>query len=103
MVEAGYNAIYQCADATWFERLKGSALLFWNWGPEYQQEVSNGQPHFMMGSPETIHKEAVQNKGPPEAGADASKGGTSVSAEEPHKAVRGRQWDTLFLCRQGGL
>ena len=24
-----------------------SALLFWNWGPEYQWEVRDGQPHFI--------------------------------------------------------
>ena len=48
-VEAGYDAIHRCADATWFEWPKGSALLFWNWGPEYQREARDGQPHFMTG------------------------------------------------------
>ncbi len=52
MVEAGYNAIHCCTNATWFKWPKGSALLFWNWGPEYQREVWDGQPHFMTGSPE---------------------------------------------------
>jgi hypothetical protein len=50
-VEAGYDAIHRCADASWFEWSKGSAPLFWNWGPEYQREVRDGQPHFMMGTP----------------------------------------------------
>jgi hypothetical protein len=49
-VEAGFDAIHRCADATWFEWSKGSALLFWNWGPEYQREVRDGQPHFMTDS-----------------------------------------------------
>ena len=49
-VEAGFDAIHRCADATWFEWPKGSALLFWNWGPEYQREVRDGQPHFMTGT-----------------------------------------------------
>jgi hypothetical protein len=52
MVEAGYDAIHRCTDATLFEWPKGSALLFWNWEPEYQHEVQDGQPHFMTGSPE---------------------------------------------------
>ena len=51
-VEAGYDAIHWCADATWFEWPKGSAPLFWNWGAEYQQAVQDGQPHFMIGSPD---------------------------------------------------
>ena len=42
MVEAGFDAIQCCADATWFEWPKGSALLFWNSGPEYQREVQDG-------------------------------------------------------------
>ena len=49
-VEAGFDAIHRCADATWFEWPKGSALLFWNWGPEHQREVRDGQPHFMTGT-----------------------------------------------------
>ncbi len=49
-VEAGFDAIHRCADATWFEWPKGSALLFWNWGPEYQREVRDGEPHFMTGT-----------------------------------------------------
>jgi hypothetical protein len=49
-VEAGYDAIHRCADATWFEWPKGSAPLFWNWGEEYQRVVWDGQPHFMIGS-----------------------------------------------------
>jgi hypothetical protein len=49
-VEAGYDAIHRCADATWFEWPKGSAPLFWNWGEEYQRAVRDGQPHFMIGS-----------------------------------------------------
>ncbi|KAL3791415.1 hypothetical protein ACHAW5_005789 [Stephanodiscus triporus] len=49
-VDAGFDAIHRCADATWFEWPKGSALLFWNWGPEYQREVRDGQPHFMTGT-----------------------------------------------------
>jgi hypothetical protein len=49
-VEAGYDAIHHCADASWFEWPKGSAPLFWNWGPEYQQAVQDGQPHFMTGA-----------------------------------------------------
>ena len=49
-VEAGYDAIHRCADATWFEWPKGSAPLFWNWGKEYQRAVRDGQPHFMIGS-----------------------------------------------------
>ncbi len=49
-VEAGYDAIHRCADATWFEWPKGSAPLFWNWGAEYQRAVQDGQPHFMIGS-----------------------------------------------------
>ncbi len=48
-VEAGLDAVYRCADATWFEWPKGSAPLFWNWSPEYQREVRDGQPHFMTG------------------------------------------------------
>ena len=52
-VEAGLDAIHRCADATWFEWPKGSALLFWNWGPEYQRDARDGQPHFMMGRLET--------------------------------------------------
>ena len=51
-VEAGHDAIHRCADASWFEWSKGSAPLFWNWGPEYQREVRDGQPHFMTGTPE---------------------------------------------------
>ena len=51
LVEAGYDAIHRCADASWFEWCKGSAPLFWNGGPEYQHEVRDGQPHFMMGTP----------------------------------------------------
>ncbi len=51
-MEAGYDAIHRCADATWFEWPKGLAPLFWNWGPQYQREVCDGQPHFMTGSPE---------------------------------------------------
>ena len=50
-VEAGHDAIHRCADASWFEWCKGSAPLFWNWGLEYQREVRDGQPHFMMGTP----------------------------------------------------
>ena len=50
MVEASYDAIHRCADASWFEWPKGSAPLFWNWGPEYQQAVWDGQPHFMIGA-----------------------------------------------------
>jgi hypothetical protein len=50
MVEVGYNAVHRCADASWFEWPKGSAPLFWNWGPEYQQAVRDGQPHFMIGA-----------------------------------------------------
>ena len=50
MVEVGYNAIHRCADASWFEWPKGSAPLFWNWGPEYQRAVRDGQPHFMIGA-----------------------------------------------------
>ena len=49
-VEAGYNAIHCCADASWFEWPKGSAPLFWNWGPEYQRAIWDGQPHFMIGT-----------------------------------------------------
>jgi hypothetical protein len=30
MVEAGYDAIHRCADASWFEWPKGSTPLFWN-------------------------------------------------------------------------
>ena len=52
-VEAGLDAIFRCADATWFEWPKGSAILFWNWGPEYQREVRDGQPHFMTRALET--------------------------------------------------
>jgi hypothetical protein len=52
MVEAGYDAIHRCTNATWFEWPKGLALLFWNWGPEYQRKVQDGQPHIMTGSPE---------------------------------------------------
>ncbi len=52
MVEAGYDAIHCCANATWFEWPKGLALLFWNWGPEYQCKVQDEQSHFMAGSPE---------------------------------------------------
>ena len=52
-VEAGLDAIHRCADATWFEWPKGSALLFWNWGPEYQRDARDGQPHFMTGRLET--------------------------------------------------
>ena len=50
-VEAGYDAIQRCADASWFEWCKGLAPLFWNWGREYQREVREGQPHFMLGTP----------------------------------------------------
>ncbi len=49
-VEAGYDAIHRCADASWFRLPKGLAPLFWNWGPEFQQAVWDGQPHFMTGS-----------------------------------------------------
>jgi hypothetical protein len=49
-VEAGYDAIHRCADASWFKWPKGLAPLFWNWGPEYQQAVREGQPHFMTGA-----------------------------------------------------
>ena len=41
----------RCADASWFDWCKGSAPLFWNWGLEYQREVRDGQPHFMMEMP----------------------------------------------------
>jgi hypothetical protein len=60
MVAAGLDAIYRCADATWFEWPKGSAPLFWNWGQEYQREVRDGQPHFMTGGLEApfLHKQA---------------------------------------------
>ena len=51
-VEAGHDAIHRCADESRFEWSKGSAPLFWNWGPEYQPEVRDGQPHFMTGTPE---------------------------------------------------
>jgi hypothetical protein len=50
-VKAGYDTIHRCADASWFEWCKGLAPLFWNWSPEYQREVRDGQPHFMMGTP----------------------------------------------------
>ena len=50
MVEAGFDAIHHCADATWFKWPKGLAFLFWNWGPEYQWEVQDGKPHFMTGN-----------------------------------------------------
>jgi len=49
-VKVGYDAIHRCADASWFEWPKGSAPLFWNWGPEYQRVVWDGQPHFMIGA-----------------------------------------------------
>ncbi len=49
-VEAGHDVIHCCTDATWFEWPKGLAPLFWNWGPEYQKEVRDGQPHFMTGT-----------------------------------------------------
>ena len=49
-VEAGFDPIHRCADATWFEWPKGLAFLFWNRGPEYQREVRDGQPHFMTGT-----------------------------------------------------
>ena len=52
-VEAGLDAIHRCADATWFEWPKGSALLFWNWELEYQRDARDGQPHFMTGRLET--------------------------------------------------
>ena len=50
-VEAGYDTIHRCADASWFEWCKGLAPLFWNWGQEYQREVRDEQPFFMMGTP----------------------------------------------------
>ncbi len=50
-VKAGHDAIHRCADASWFEWCIGLALLFWNWGSEYQREVRDGQPHFMTGTP----------------------------------------------------
>ena len=49
-VEAGYNAIHHCADAMCFKWFKGSAPLFWNWEPEYQRDMWDGQPHFMTGT-----------------------------------------------------
>ena len=49
-VAAGLDALYRCAEATWFEWPKGLAPLFWNWGQEYQREVRDGQPYFMKGA-----------------------------------------------------
>ena len=48
-VEAGFDAIRRCANSSWFEWLEGSAPLFWNWPEEYQREVRDGQPHFLVG------------------------------------------------------
>jgi hypothetical protein len=52
-VDAGYDAIHRCTDASWFKWSNGLALFFWNRGPEYQREVRNRQPHFMTGALET--------------------------------------------------
>jgi len=68
-VEAGYDAIRRCANASWFEWLDGSTPLFWNWPPEYQREVRDGQPHYITGSfgppylrPQSKHKDPAKQE-----------------------------------------
>jgi hypothetical protein len=50
MITAGHDAIRRCANTNWFEWLKGSAPLFWNWPRRYQKEVRDGQPHYLTGT-----------------------------------------------------
>ncbi len=68
-VEAGYDTIQWCANASWFEWLDGSAPLFWNWPPEYQKEVRDGQPHYLTGlfgppylRPQSKHKDPAKQE-----------------------------------------
>ena len=34
---------------TWWEWISGSTSFFWNWQEQYQEEVRDGQPHFLTG------------------------------------------------------
>ena len=34
---------------TWWEWVSGSTPFFWNWDKKYQEEVRDGQPHFVTG------------------------------------------------------
>ena len=63
-VEARHDAIHRYSDASWFEWSKSSAPLFWNWGPEYQREVRDGQPHFIMGTPKPFLRKQAKAKDP---------------------------------------
>jgi hypothetical protein len=68
-VEAGFDAIRRCANSSWFEWLDGSAPLFWNWPKEYQREVQDGQPHYLVGTfgppflqPQAKHKDPAKQE-----------------------------------------
>ena len=57
------------ANSSWLEWLDGSAPLFWNWPQEYQREVRDGQPHYLMGTfgppflrPQSKHKDPAKQE-----------------------------------------
>ncbi len=67
-VRAGHDALRRSANASWFEWLKGLAPIFWNWSAEYQQEVRDGQPHYLTGAfphfmqPQKGHKDPAKHE-----------------------------------------
>ncbi len=68
-ITTGHDAIQHCANANWFEWLKGSAPLFWNWLRKFQKEVRDGQPHYLTGTfrapylkAQSRHKDPAKHK-----------------------------------------
>jgi hypothetical protein len=47
-MQAGYNAVWWSAHASWFDWLEVLVPFFWNWSEAYQREIHNGQHHFLM-------------------------------------------------------
>ena len=50
---------------TWWECGGGSTPFFWNWTKEYQEEVQDGQPHFLTGDFSTFvhHQDPPSDRG----------------------------------------
>jgi hypothetical protein len=41
-MQAGYNAVWWSAHASWFDWLEVLVPFFWNWSEAYQREIRNG-------------------------------------------------------------
>ena len=87
---------------TWWKWASGSTPFFWNWPRQYQEEVQDGQPHFLIREFDSF----VQWQEPPTAPKDGEQVRKKVVLVRMKGYIKGESVISLihyFLCEEGTL